>query len=131
MTITIDGKICTCEPGEILYDISARNGINIPTLCLHDGLAGLGSCRVCIVEVEIKNKRSVVASCVYPVENECVVYTDSELIKKQRGMILSLLSAAAPQSDKIRELHTLCTAAGFFHFPGRRRLAWKESCSFD
>ena len=28
LTITIDGKECTCEKGEYLYDVAARNGIN-------------------------------------------------------------------------------------------------------
>ena len=36
LTITIDGKPCTCERGEYLYDIARRNGIFIPTMCRND-----------------------------------------------------------------------------------------------
>jgi len=56
ITITIDSKPCTCEPGEYLLDIARRNDILIPTLCgTNQGLRGRGSCRVCVVEV--KNAR--------------------------------------------------------------------------
>ena len=50
MNIIIDGKSCSCEKGEYLLQIARRNGIEIPTLCHHDGFPGQGSCRLCMVE---------------------------------------------------------------------------------
>ena len=104
MTITIDKKLCDCEPGESILAIASRNGVTIPSLCNHEGLPGQGCCRVCIVEVEINGKRSIVTACVYPVEQECAVFTNSDNISRQRGMILSLLRSFAPDSDEIARL---------------------------
>ena len=104
MTITIDGKQCVCEPGEYILDIAARNGIEIPTLCNHGGLTGQGCCRVCIVEVDVGGKRSIVTACIYPVEQECAVFTDNENVARQRGMVLSLLQALAPESSEVSQL---------------------------
>jgi len=104
MTITIDGKPCVCEEGEYILDIAKRNGVAIPTLCHHDGLPGQGCCRVCIVEVETDGMRNIVAACVYPVGSECAVFTDSEVISRQRNMVLSMLRSAAPESDMIAAL---------------------------
>jgi len=104
MTITIDGTACSCEPGEFLLEIAGRNGIKIPILCHHEGLPGQGCCRVCIVEVEVKGWRRVVTACVFPVEKECAVYTNSDNIIRQRGMMLSLLRSLAPESDEVARL---------------------------
>ncbi len=104
MIITINGIACECEKGEYILQIARRNGIEIPTLCHHDGFPGQGSCRVCIVEVVERGRGKIVVSCVYPVEKECEVYTDSEKVRKQRGMILALLRKKAPESKEIEEL---------------------------
>jgi len=104
MTITIDGKPCTCEKGEILLHIAKRNGITIPTLCHHEGLTGQGCCRVCLVEVEMGGKRSIVTACIYPVERECSVFTNNETVFRQRGMMLSLLRSMAPESAEVIKL---------------------------
>lgn len=104
MTIVIDGKPCVCEPGEYLLEIAKRNGIVIPTLCHHDGLPGQASCRICIVEVETSGRRDIVTACVYPVETECVVFTNSESVSEQRRMILSMLRSLAPESLEIERL---------------------------
>jgi NADH dehydrogenase/NADH:ubiquinone oxidoreductase subunit G len=104
MLITIDDKSCVCERGEYLIDIAARNGIVIPTLCHHEGLPGQGCCRVCIVEVETDGRRSIVTACVYPVERECAVFTNSGNISRQRSMILCCLHNLAPESSEIAHL---------------------------
>ncbi|MEG0378723.1 MAG: 2Fe-2S iron-sulfur cluster-binding protein [Eubacterium sp.] len=104
MEILINGKTCACEKGEFLLAIAERNGIKIPTLCHHPGLSEQGCCRLCIVEV-VENERSkVVVSCVYPVEHPCSVLTESKKIKKERGVILALLKARAPESALIKKL---------------------------
>ena len=104
MIITIDEKPCACEPGEYLLSVAARNGIAIPTLCHHGGLVEQGCCRVCIVEVEIDGTRSIVTACIYPVERECAVYTKSENVARQRGMVLRLLRSLAPDSLEVASL---------------------------
>ena len=109
MTITIDGKKAVCQPGEYLLNIAERAGIRIPSLCHHEGIPGQGCCRVCIAEVETRSggeniRREIVASCVYPVEGECSVFTDSDRVRRDRGVVLALLRARAPASVEIERL---------------------------
>ena len=106
MMIYIDDKECACEKGEYIMHIAERNDIFIPRFCHHTGLPEQACCRVCIVEIETQagGSRQVVTSCVYPVEREIRVYTGSEKIKKQRAMVLALLSARAPDSDRAAAL---------------------------
>lgn len=105
MKITINGIPCACEKGEFLLQIARRNGIEIPTLCHHDAIAGQGCCRLCIAEVAERGRGRIVVSCVFPVERECEVFTESERVRRQRGMILRLLERRAPES---REIQALC-----------------------
>jgi len=104
MTITIDEKQYTCKPGEYILDIAKREGIKMPALCHHGGLVGQGCCRVCIVEVEQSGRRNIVTACIYPVERECKVFTNSENVIRQRKMILSLLHSLAPDSNEVSQL---------------------------
>ena len=116
MTVTIDGIPCACEAGEYLLDIAARNGVTIPSLCHHGGLPGQGCCRVCIVEVEQGGWKNIVAACIYPVERECAVFTKSERVIRQRGMVLSLLRAAAPESAEVARLCEVYDAPEYERF---------------
>lgn len=104
MTVTINGNPCVCEKGEFLLQVARRNGIEIPTLCHHEAIAGQGCCRLCIVEVVERGRGRIVVSCVFPVERECEVFTDSEKVRRERGMILRLLEKRAPESPEIRAL---------------------------
>ena len=101
MTVSINGKPCRCEKGEFLLQVARRNGIHIPTLCHHESLPGQGCCRLCIVEVVERGRSRIVVSCVYPLERECEVFTDSQKVARQRGVILALLKKRAPDSQVI------------------------------
>lgn len=109
MMIKINGLECSCEKGEFLLQVAKRNGIEIPTLCHHEAIEGQGCCRLCIVEVVERGRGKIVVSCVYPIEGECEVFTDSEKVARQRRMILNLLRARAPES---REIEALCEKYG-------------------
>ena len=116
MKITIDGAETVCQPGERLLDIAERAGVRIPTLCHHEGLQGQGCCRVCVVEVETGGRSEIVAACVFPVEQECAVFTNSDRVRKDRGVILALLRARAPESDGIERLCREYGAPDFSNF---------------
>ena len=114
LNITIDGVACTCEKGEYLYDVAERNGIWIPVLCRSDAFDDhRACCRICIVEVEIRGKRKVVTACVYPVEQECAVYTRSEKILEERAVIMALLAHRAPESERMAEMNKFMGRTGF------------------
>lgn len=105
LTIQIDGVECTCEKGEYIYDVAKRNGIFIPVFCRHDAFEDhRACCRVCIVEVEEGGRSKVVTSCVYPIERECSVSTQSEKIVEERAVIMSLLAHRAPEAEIFKPL---------------------------
>ena len=123
MIIKIDGKACSCEPGEYLLSVARRNRILIPTFCNHDGLPGQGCCRVCVVEVVTRGRDAVVSSCVYPVEEECEVYTNNDRVKRQRRMVLALLRARAPEAERVARLCKMYGAPQYDRFvesPGEK-----------
>lgn len=115
LTITIDGKECTCEKGEYLYDVAKSNGIFIPVLCRSDAFDDhRACCRVCIVEAEERGRRKVVTACVYPVEHEAAFYTQSDKIKEERTVILALLAHRAPEAERIAQMAKFFGAAEGF-----------------
>ena len=111
--IVIDGKTCTAEHGEYLWDVAKRNGIEIPALCRSEAFPEhRASCRVCIVEVVARGRSKVVTSCVYPIEGECEVHTNSPKIVQDRKVLMALLAARAPESDLMAAMASHMGAGG-------------------
>lgn len=105
LTIEIDGVPCTCEKGEYLYDVAKRNGIRIPALCRSGAFEDhRACCRICIVEVETRGRTKVVTSCVYPVEQECIVRTKTDRIREERAVLMALLERRAPDSGYMYDM---------------------------
>jgi bidirectional [NiFe] hydrogenase diaphorase subunit len=102
--LQIDGKEIKAREGMTVLEAATSAGIQIPTLCHHEKLEPHGGCRICIVEVEVRDRTRLVVSCVYPVEQALVVRTRSEKIDKTRKVILELLLAHAPDSVPLLEL---------------------------
>lgn len=125
MKVVIDGIACEAEYGEYILQVAKRNGIEIPTLCHSDGLPGLGSCRLCMVEVREGKKSGVVASCIYPITGEIEVTTDSERIAGMRRTITGLLLARVPENEYLKGL-----AAKYGAYPIRTMpaLQAKDDC---
>ena len=76
---------------------------------------------MCIVEVEIDGRRSIVTACVYPVRRECEVFTNSDKVSRQRNMVLSMLQSMAPESVEIRNLCEIYDAPEYDRFIKRNR----------
>ena len=104
MRIIIDGKACEAERGEYILAVARKNNIYIPTLCHSDALAGLGSCRLCVVEVVDRGRAKVVTSCIFPIEGEVEVITNSAKIKKIRKDLVMLLQARCPENEELKKL---------------------------
>jgi len=90
-TLTIDGKMVTGVAGETIFQAAWNNGIRIPRLCHIGGVSDAGACRLCLVEIEGRNK--LAASCMTPVEEGMVVHTNTDRLKAHRRLILELLLA--------------------------------------
>ena len=93
--LNIDGKEIKAEEGTTVLQSALANGIHIPTLCYAEGIEPFGACRLCMVEISKNDRTRLVASCVYPVEDNLVVRTDSKKISKIRKTILELLWPSA------------------------------------
>jgi bidirectional [NiFe] hydrogenase diaphorase subunit len=103
-TLKIDGQETVAKEGTSLLVAARALGINIPTLCDHPALAPYGACRVCLVEVTKRGWTKLTASCTYPVSDGIEVATQSERITRARKVIIGLILARAPKSEKVQEL---------------------------
>ena len=90
-TLTIDGKTISAESHTSVLQAATDNGITIPTLCHLEGVADIGACRLCIVEVKGTNK--LLPACTTRVYEGMEVTTQSERLQKYRRMTLELLFA--------------------------------------
>ena len=104
VVMQIDGREVTAGSEMTVLQAARAAGVHIPTLCHHEKLEPFGGCRMCMVEVEAKGRRSYVVSCLYPVAEDLVVRTRSERVDKIRRVILEELLAHAPNSPELVEL---------------------------
>ena len=95
--LTIDGKKCSVPEGTTLYEAAKSLEINIPVICLHEATTPEGLCRQCVVEVEGWGR--LAPSCITPVEEGMVVYTDNERVARTRRTILEMLNASVDLSQ--------------------------------
>ncbi|MCL6560613.1 MAG: (2Fe-2S)-binding protein, partial [Firmicutes bacterium] len=102
--LQIDGNEVAAREGMTVLEAAQKAGITIPTLCHHEKLEPYGACRLCTVEVEVRGRTQLVASCLYPVEKDMVVRTRSEKVDRIRKMILELLLAHAPDAFELKDL---------------------------
>lgn len=91
ITLTIDGKACKGAEGNTILEVARRNDVYIPTLCFLEGLTPIGSCRMCVVEVE-KNPKMLTA-CTTPAQDGMVVHTQTEKLREYRRQMLELIFA--------------------------------------
>lgn len=92
--ITIDRKKIAIDDGATILEAARAGGIHIPTLCYHAQLSPVGSCRVCLVEVD--GATDPVASCNTRVRDGMVVKTNSARIRKMRRAMVELVLVDHP-----------------------------------
>ena len=56
INLRIDGLEIAAEAGMTILEAAKTAGIEIPTLCYLEGVNEIGSCRLCVVEVEGMDK---------------------------------------------------------------------------
>ena len=114
------------EEGTTILQAAKSIGIRIPTLCYMKEINAIGACRICVVEV--KGARSLVAACVYPVNEGMEITTNSPRIMEARKMNLELLLSNHKKDclscvrSTTCELQALCNEYGVdeHHFGGER-----------
>ncbi len=103
-TFTIDGKEIQAHTGVPILEVARDHDIDIPALCHDAAVAAYGACRMCMVEVEQKGRRRIVASCLYPVEDGMVVETATERVLNVRRTVIDMLLSRCPDSDVVRQM---------------------------
>ncbi len=93
--IKIDGITLEVPENKNILDSALDEGIYIPHLCHHPSLKDIGSCRMCIVEVE--GEAEVVTSCTLKAKDGLTITTNSDRIRKLRNLALELLLAGHPE----------------------------------
>jgi iron-only hydrogenase group A len=93
-TIQVNNKKIKAEKGETILSALNRNGIIIPTLCRMKDFTPTGACRMCVVEVE--DRERLVTACSQPVEEWMVIRTHSPRVIRARKTIVELLLSKHP-----------------------------------
>lgn len=72
-----------------IIEAAESAGIIIPRLCYLKEINEIGACRVCVVEIEGKDK--LFTSCNNKVEDGMVIYTNSPKVRKHRKTIVEMI----------------------------------------
>ena len=91
ITLNIDGREVKGERGDTILQVCQKNGIDVPTLCHFAELSNIGSCRVCIVEIEERGRTRIDTSCTTPAAEGMVVRTNGEKLNAFRKAAIELL----------------------------------------
>lgn len=89
VNLKINGKSVSVPQGTTILDAARKAGIKIPTLCYLRDINAIGACRVCVCEV--KGARSLVAACVYPVNEGMEVFTNTPKVLESRKTTVELI----------------------------------------
>ena len=89
VTLKINGMTVTAPKGSTILEAARLAQIEIPTLCFLKEINEIGACRICVVEV--KGAKSLVASCVYPVNEGMEVFTNTPKVLASRKKTLQLI----------------------------------------
>jgi bidirectional [NiFe] hydrogenase diaphorase subunit len=104
IALRLNGLDVEAEDGWTILEAAKFFGIEIPTLCYHDGLSAWGGCRLCVVEIGEGKDAKLVSSCTYPVMDGLVVRTHSERVTKARKVMAELHLSSCPNSKTLQDL---------------------------
>jgi len=116
ISLRIDGELIHTAGQRSILEVALEHGKFIPSLCHMKGLASVGACRLCIVEVAGVGR--VLPACSTPVQDGMAVTTQSDKLRRYRKIALELLFAernhvcAVCVSNGHCELQTLATKLG-------------------
>ncbi|SOB94718.1 formate dehydrogenase subunit alpha [Rhodobacter maris] len=94
VTLTVDGIAITVPAGTSVMRAAAEAGVTIPKLCATDSVEPVGSCRLCMVEIE--GMRGTPSSCTTPVAEGMQVQTQTAKLQKLRRGVMELYISDHP-----------------------------------
>lgn len=105
--ITIDGKAVEVAEGSTILAAARSSRIYIPTLCYLEKLFPIGSCRLCIVEVD--GYDTPVTACTTPAAEGMVIRTTTPRLLRMRKETLSLMLMKHPLDCELCDIAGRCT----------------------
>lgn len=95
INLTINNKTVQVEEGITIFEAAKKNNILIPHFCYMENVHQIGSCRICVVEVE--GGKTLMASCVTEAKEGMIVHTNSERVRNVRKVIYELMLSDHPK----------------------------------
>ena len=89
VNLTIDGRQISVEENTTIMEAARSVGIQIPSLCYLKGINEIGACRVCVVELEGKDR--LITACNNICKEGMVIYTNSPKVRKDRRTTVELI----------------------------------------
>ena len=89
VNLTIDGLAIRAPKGTTIMEAAAQNNIAIPKLCFLEEINEIAACRVCVVELE--GKERLITACNNVVEEGMVIYTNSPKVRRDRRNTVQLI----------------------------------------
>lgn len=89
VNLTIDGKAISVEENTTIMEAAALNGIPIPKLCYLKGINEIAACRVCVVELEGKDR--LITSCNNVAKDGMVIHTNSPKVRRHRRTTVEMI----------------------------------------
>ena len=98
--LEVNGRSVPYSEGGRVLGALREAGFDVPTLCYESRLEPQGTCRMCLVDVEVDGRIEQVASCTAFQQPNMKVTTHSDSLKEYRRTILDmLLSETGPQAE--------------------------------
>ncbi|MCL1790126.1 MAG: 2Fe-2S iron-sulfur cluster-binding protein, partial [Peptococcaceae bacterium] len=127
--VTIDGLQVAVPATSTVLEAAHLAGIAIPTLCYLKEINQIGSCRICLVEIE--NKQGLHPSCIYPVSEGMVVKTNTSEIRETRKTVLELILSDHPQKCLSCQRNDSCELQALTKQLGLETQPHKDSMRFS
>lgn len=126
VNLTINNRPISVPEGTTIMEAARMNRINIPKLCYLKGINEIAACRICVVELEGKDK--LITSCNNEVKEGMVLYTNSPKVRADRRKTIQLIlsqhdckCATCVRSGNC-SLQTVANDLNIFELPYRQKL---------
>ena len=114
--LCIDGREIEAESGRTILEAALEANIYIPHLCTHPDLPVQGSCSLCVVEIEGRDK--LVKSCEQEIAEGMHIVTTSESVKQARSVAMELVLAGHPDDCTSCKAYLKCELQTLMQYMG-------------
>ncbi|UCD73829.1 MAG: molybdopterin-dependent oxidoreductase [Phycisphaerales bacterium] len=134
-TITINGKVCEFEKGQMILQVALDNGIEIPHYCYHPALSISASCRICLGEIWAPNPRNdnklepipkLMPTCQTAAADGQVVYTNSPKAIANQKAVMEYLLINHPIDCPVCDQAGECYLQDYSYQYGRSEVRFQE-----